>query len=70
MKSDLGDKEEDLGQSWKGRLQCALYSKRGCCRSKLGSDLIWDEFDLSGCSLGNRLGGESNWGGSSSYPRG
>ena len=63
------------GQSWKGQLQCAFYSKRGLCRSKLGSDLIWDELDLSGCSLGNRLGGEgaggeSSWGGSSSYPWG
>ena len=53
-----GTNREDLGQSWKGRLQCAFYSKRGHCRSKLGSDLIQDKLDLSGCSLGNRLGRE------------
>lgn len=70
-----GTNRDDLGQSWKGRLQCAFDSKRGLCRSKLGSDLSWDELDLSGCSLWNRLGGEgaggeSSWGGSSSYPWG
>ena len=66
----LGGQIGRSGSSWKGRLQCALHSKRGRCRSKLGSDLIRDELDLSGCSLGNRLGGESNWGGSSSCPQG
>lgn len=69
-----GTNRDDLGQSWKRRLQCAFDSKRASAGLSWG-DLSWDELDLSGCSLQNRLGGEgrvgrSSWGGSSSYPWG